>query len=140
MSKNLSNKISESELQKAFFKYVNIMAIQNPDWQMISGNPHQGGGGFQAITRGRRMQAEGQRKGYPDITINVPRGGYHGAYIELKILKGRTSPEQKDWLVKLVNYGYLATVIATNDPQEVIDWVTSYLKGEFNTQQQGSLQ
>lgn len=49
-------------------------------------------------------------KGYPDIFIPEPRGGYFGLYIELKSDKGTTSKEQKQWQSDLQDRGFQALV------------------------------
>lgn len=58
-----------------------------------------------------KLKAEGVRKGYPDLQLLMPRGGYHGLIIELKRAKGgRVEPEQADWLEWLAGQGYMAVV------------------------------
>lgn len=49
------------------------------------------GGGF----AGGKALANGLNPGIPDICVPVARGGFHALYIELKMSKGRVSPEQK---------------------------------------------
>lgn len=58
-----------------------------------------------------KLKAEGVRKGYPDLQLLMPRGGYHGLIIELKRVKGgRVESEQADWLEWLARQGYMAVV------------------------------
>lgn len=60
---------------------------------------------------GKRMNDEGRRKGYPDLQLLTPRGGYHGLVIEMKKVKGGTlEPEQKDWLAWFESQGYRVAV------------------------------
>ena len=52
---------------------------------------------------------------YPDLellyhVLPVPRAGYAGLYIELKVGENRPSNSQKDWLEKLTIQGYQALV------------------------------
>ena len=51
-------------------------------------------------------KAMGVKKGAPDLCLPVPRGKYHGLYIEMKTDKGRTSPEQDWWGEQLRAQGY----------------------------------
>ncbi len=51
-------------------------------------------------------RAMGVKKGVPDLCLPVPRGQYHGLYIELKTEKGRTSEEQDWWGDHLRLQGY----------------------------------
>jgi len=56
-------------------------------------------GGF-AANKLRVIEAvrQGVRKGYPDIGLDVARGGYHGLRIEIKRERGgTTAPEQREW-------------------------------------------
>ncbi|MCV4697551.1 VRR-NUC domain-containing protein, partial [Escherichia coli] len=41
------------------------------------------------------LKAQGLRPGVPDYHLPVARGGYLSLYLELKVDKNRTSPEQK---------------------------------------------
>ena len=51
------------------------------------------------------------KSGVPDLCLPVPRGAYHGLYIEMKRLRGNTTTEdQDDWLEFLTRQGYLAVV------------------------------
>jgi hypothetical protein len=50
------------------------------------------------------------KKGLPDICLPVAKGKYHGLYIELKTETGRPSNEQKFFIKRLQEEGYLATI------------------------------
>lgn len=53
------------------------------------------------------MQAEGVKAGVPDLCLPVPRGEFHGLYIELKRVRGsRTSDFQVGWMESLMKQGY----------------------------------
>jgi len=65
-------------------------------------------GGLRSKAVAAKLKAEGVKAGYPDMALNVPRGPYHGLFIELKSEKGRVSPLQSEWLTKLNAYGNLA--------------------------------
>ena len=51
-------------------------------------------------------KAIGVKKGVPDLSLPVPRGRYHGLYIEMKNDAGRASQEQKWWGERLTEQGY----------------------------------
>ena len=42
--------------------------------------------------------------------LPVPRGAYHGLFIEMKAPKGRTSDAQNTWIEKLKSNGYAVKV------------------------------
>lgn len=50
------------------------------------------------------------KKGLPDIVIPVPKGEYHGMYIELKTNEGKASKEQAEYVKRLSELGYKAIV------------------------------
>ena len=69
--------------------------------------PNEGKRSFMA---GKKLQAEGMRKGVPDIVLAVPSSGYGALYIELKTAKGRVSKEQLDYLSLLDRCGNKAVL------------------------------
>lgn len=62
------------------------------------------------------MWLTGLKPGVPDLCLPVARKGYHGLYIEMKSKIGKLSPEQKIWIQKLTEQGYL--VVTCNDPED----------------------
>ena len=73
---------------------------------------------FHVPNEGRRSPAAanalyriGLRAGVPDLILAVPRGVYHGLFIEMKRPKGsRTSPEQRAFIESLNAQGFKAVV------------------------------
>lgn len=56
-----------------------------------------------------KLKAEGVKRGVPDVCLPVPRGSYHGLYIELKRQRGtRPSGDQIMWIASLSHAGYRA--------------------------------
>lgn len=68
-----------------------------------------------------QMQAQlfkqtGLKKGVPDLCIvDSTFTDFKGLYVELKFGKSTTSPEQKEWLNKLVTRGYAIAVVRTTN-------------------------
>lgn len=64
----------------------------------------------EALFRWARLKAAGVRPGVPDVCLPVPRGEYHGLYIELKVGRNKPTEHQKAWLSHLAEAGYCALV------------------------------
>ena len=56
-----------------------------------------------SISEAKRMKASGYKRGFPDVFIYEPRGGFHGLSIEMKKEKGGVvSKHQKQWKESLI--------------------------------------
>lgn len=62
------------------------------------------------VVQGKQRKDIGVKSGVPDLCLPVARGKYHGLYIEMKAEQGRVSDNQKTWMKRLMEQGYLAKV------------------------------
>lgn len=76
--------------------------------------------------QGATLRAMGLRKGAADIALFVPRGGYHGLFVEMKRAGGRQRPEQKAWEQAVTMQGYMYRVC--NSVESFMQAVNDYLK------------
>ena len=100
-SKNLSSlpaSVSLDEYKKLQAKltpepYESDIQIEVINWakgQMYKNNPlslylhHSPNGGDRDAKEAARFKAMGTQSGYPDLTLDIAKGGYHGMRIELK--------------------------------------------------------
>lgn len=68
-------------------------------------------GGQRNIITAKRMKDEGVRAGIPDLFLAVPRGKFHGLFVEMKKSQGGVvSDAQKACMEMLSNNGYCVTV------------------------------
>ena len=67
-------------------------------------------GGKRNAQEAARFKQMGVKAGVPDIFLPVPRGGFHGLWIELKAPKGKTSAVQDAFLGELDKQGYKTAV------------------------------
>lgn len=67
---------------------------------------HSPNGGQRHIKTATRFKAMGVKAGFPDLFLFVPRGGYHGLFIELKTDRGSLSDKQKIMMDRLNAQGY----------------------------------
>ena len=67
-------------------------------------------GGHRTPKAARMMRYEGQKKGTPDVFIPLPRGIYHGMFLEVKTEKGSATKEQKEKVEMYRNQGYYCVI------------------------------
>lgn len=101
---NRHGKGSEFEAQCSLAKYLEE---NHPDILFCAS----AGGARTSISEAKRMKASGYKRGFPDVFIYEPRGGFHGLSIEMKKEKGGVvSKHQKQWKESLIRKGYKATI------------------------------
>jgi len=109
----MTRKFIEDDEQAALFRWASVMANSGYPTRLLFSIPN---GGYRKPREAARMKLQGTKAGVPDMFLPVPRGEFHGLFIELKrpIVKGDAkpvvSPEQKHWLKELDAQGYMATV------------------------------
>ena len=67
-------------------------------------------GGSRNKIEAAHLKAQGVKAGVPDICLPVPRGKYHGLYIELKYGKNKPTAAQLCWLNNLNMQGYAVAI------------------------------
>jgi len=114
-------KPSEHNEQCALWQWVKTSKTIYPYFFHIP-NEHQ-----DEKERGRLSQT-GLRKGIPDNFIALPRGKYHGMFIELKCRGGQPTEDQKKWIETLVSQGYY--VVLAYGWVDAVKRIGMYLKEE----------
>lgn len=98
----------EEDEQIALFDWAKMMRGKYPEIALMHHIPNEG---KRTVVTGAKLKAMGMKKGVPDIFLPVPRGKYHGLYIELKReIGGKLSEEQYQWLKDLDKQGYAVTL------------------------------
>lgn len=106
MKPNMTAK--EGAEQATLFNWAKMKAWQHPELNLMFHIPN---GGKRSATEAKRFQAEGVKAGVPDVFLPVPRGEFHGLFIEMKRREGgKVSQEQKTWIADLQEQGYKAAV------------------------------
>jgi hypothetical protein len=113
--------------QKCLFDWAWLARKRHPELDMLVAIPN---GGLRDKVVAARLRDEGVKAGFPDLMLNVPRGGYHGLFIELKTLKGRASVGQALWLLNLSAAGNRAVVC--HGWLEAKTEIENYLNGRLN--------
>jgi hypothetical protein len=73
----------------------------------------------------QRLKAEGLRSGVPDLMLPVPKGRFHGLFIEMKYGNNKPTPDQVYWLNRLMRLGYCCKVCYSRE--EAVDAIEKYL-------------
>lgn len=117
---------TEEEEQQALFRWLDFAANRQAELSLMIHIPNEG---KRTKTAGARLKSVGLRKGVPDLFLPVPKGKYHGLWIEMKRRKkSTTSKEQKEWIEALNGQGYFAAVcLGWIEAKETIE---RYIKGE----------
>jgi hypothetical protein len=77
---------------------------------------------------GARLKRQGLKPGVPDLSLPVPRGHFHGLYIELKVNDNTTTDDQDEWLERLAEQGY--STHACWGWEEAAKVIENYLKSK----------
>lgn len=98
----------EDEEQATLLSWCRMMSWRWPELDLLFHIPN---GGARRKSEAARFKALGVKPGVPDLFLSVPRGEYHGLYIEMKRLRdGRVSKDQKTWIAALRAQGYRVEV------------------------------
>lgn len=97
---------------------------------------HSPNGGYRSKAEGANFKLMGVQAGFPDLFLFIPKGGYHGLFLELKTPKGKTatgksrqagrlSDSQETMIERLNAMGYRAVVCYGYD--ETVQTLKDYL-------------
>ena len=132
----------EHGIQVAVFDWRFVAKIQLPELELLHAIPNgaglkhgvrrtQSGKNVRYSAEGAALRKEGMTSGIPDVSWPVPRGPYHGLYIEHKAPKKSVPAEQRKVHVALRAQGYYVAV--SRDAQLSIDILRAYWAlGPFN--------
>jgi hypothetical protein len=113
---------TEHQEQAAVIDWADKVHASLPDACLIFAIPN---GGLRYLSEGRKLKLEGVRSGVPDLFLPVPRPGWHGLFIEMKRINGKTTITQDIWAKLLREQGY--AVCVCKGAGEAIREITGYL-------------
>ena len=99
--------MTEYDEQCAVFRWAKMMEKKHPELALLNSSLN---GVKLNIGQAVKAKRSGMKAGYPDILLPVPRGDFHGLFIELKYGNNVASKEQREWLVMLSEQGFLCHV------------------------------
>lgn len=100
----------EKDEQKTLFEWAEYAKIKHPELALMYHIPN---GGSRHPAEAANLKAQGTKAGVPDICLPVPRGVFHGLFIEMKYGKNKLSDKQKQWIQELLQQGYAVHVCYT---------------------------
>lgn len=119
---------SEAQHQAAVIKWSQQPLIR-AKWPELALLHHIPNGGSRDAVEGKHLKQQGVKRGVPDLCLPVPRGQYHGLYIEMKTETGSTSREQDWWGEHLLEQGYMWEVChGWKSAVRVLEWYLSLKK------------
>lgn len=116
---------SEARHQQAVIKWSQQPTIRER-WPELALLHHIKNETAEGAARVASDKAMGVKRGVPDLCLPVPRGGFHGLYIEMKNENGRTSAAQEWWGKQLSAQGYFWGVCrGWKNAVTVLEWYLS---------------
>lgn len=82
-------------------------------------------GGHRNYLEAVNLKRQGVRSGVPDLMLPVPKGKYHGLFIEMKFGKNKPTKNQTEYIDYLNSVGYSAIVCYSCD--EALETIKKYL-------------
>ena len=101
-----SNGPSENQHQMAVIKWTQQAGIRRK-WPELSLLHHIPNERLCTQRQGKMLKLMGVKRGVPDLFLPVPRGRYHGLWIEMKTETGSTTDDQEWWGEHLLSQGYM---------------------------------
>jgi hypothetical protein len=114
----------EEELHRACHSWNELQLKRYPFLEWIFHSPN---GGKRSASEAGRFKAMGVKAGVPDFMLPFPAARWTGLAIELKSPVGTLSVNQKKWLQRAHQAGWVIGVARTLD--QYIELVRSYLDG-----------
>ena len=115
--------LKEEDIQGVFMQYAKMYLRGDSD--LVFSIPNEAKRSFAVVAHMKKL---GLTKGVPDVMVAIPRGNFHGLFIEFKSAKGRVRPEQEAFLKKLKTQNYCVAVC--RDSKAAIDLFLKYLNLE----------
>ena len=116
---------NENELQEQFFTWLTAIGVRDYAFAIPNGM-HVGGGLRRRSIYIAALKRQGLTPGVSDVFISLPRGKYHGLYLELKYGTNKMTAQQRAFQALMEAAGYAVGEARTLDQAKEI--VGNYLK------------
>ena len=100
---------SEAQEQSRLIAWANEVADLGvyPELRWLHAIPN---GGRRDKAEAAHLKKQGVKPGVPDLCLPVPRGNFHGLYIEMKVGKNKPTENQNRWINGLKFNGYAVAI------------------------------
>lgn len=115
---------AEEQEQIALISWARLQEQKYPELKLLLHVPN---GGKRSKAEAARLKAAGVRAGVPDLFLPIPKGDYHGLWIELKVKPNKPTQNQLLWLGALDAHGYACKVCYGF--AEAAEAILSYIQG-----------
>ena len=116
---------TEYDEQAALIEWADLASKKWPELKWLHSINN---GAYVSIGVAVKLKKAGTRRGVPDLSLPVARGGYHGLYVEMKHVKGgRVDPDQVACHAFLRDAGY--HVVVCKGWEAAKAEILEYLKG-----------
>lgn len=105
--KLFANPKTEAQHQMNVIRWSMAVRDTYPELCLLHHIPN---GGARDQIEAKHLKDQGVKPGVPDLCLPVPRGQYHGMYIEMKTETGKPSLEQDWWVEEISRQGYFVEV------------------------------
>ena len=102
----------EHDEQVLLFSKARLYEGQYPELVLLFAIPN---GGLRNKVVAKKLKAEGVKAGVLDVCLPVPRGRYHGLYIEMKHGRNKPTKAQRFWIDALRLAGHRVEVCYSGD-------------------------
>lgn len=113
----------EAEEQEALITWTRYNETRFPELTLLFHIPN---GGSRNKFEAKRLKAQGVKAGVPDLFLPVPRGAFHGLFVEMKYGKNKQTDSQRQWERRLTEQKYAYFVCYSW--REAADTIEKYLK------------
>lgn len=125
---------AEDDEQEQIILWSENMKSMYPELDLLYHVPN---GGKRTKSEAARFKRMGVKSGVPDLVLPVARGGYAGAYVELKVGPNKATKNQEHWISKLEEQGYYTAVCyGSIEAEETIEWYLQQGKTVLMTMEQ----
>lgn len=126
---------SEASEQRVLFEWAELNSSRIPELICLFSVPN---GGSRNLLEAINLKRTGTKSGIPDVVLPVPRGPFHGLFVEMKReslrpktarSRGGISDSQLEWIIRLRSQGYAVQICYGSS--EAIATILRYLSGCF---------